>query len=87
MSAIVESAAPPVTASIDQPSVKTAEEIDKAPVSSAKVSVNYIECSIEDLIQYSDDEIATLNKEAIVKFNVKPKSARAYLISKKMIQV
>jgi hypothetical protein len=26
-------------------------------------------------------------KEAVVKFNVKPKSAREYLVAKKMIQV
>ena len=67
---------------------ETGEEVDEAEVKvSAKVSATYIDCKKEDLIQYSEDEEKTFYKEAIVKFNVKPKSAREYLISKKMIQV
>lgn len=63
------------------------EEMDLAPLSSAKVADSYIECKEEDLIRYPEEEEKVFIKEAIVKFNVKPKSARAYLISKKMIQV
>jgi hypothetical protein len=63
------------------------EELDQTPASSAKVSNDYIECKEEDLIYYSDEERQVFYKEAIVKFNVKPKSAREYLILKKMIQV
>lgn len=51
------------------------------------IEASYVECKEEDLVVYSDHEVEAFNKEAVVKFNVKPKSARQYLISKKMIQV
>ena len=63
------------------------EEVDEVPLTSDKLSEKYIECKEEDLIKYSDEEEEAFYKEAVVKFNVKPKSAREYLISKKIIQV
>jgi cytohesin len=41
---------------------------------------------LEDLILYNDDELQHINHEAVIKFNMKPKSARQYLITKRVIQ-
>ena len=88
MSALVEGSGTATTGESTTGGVQDkGEEVDQAPLSSAQVSASYIECKEEDLLQYSEDEEKVLIKEAIVKFNVKPKSARAYLVSKKMIQV
>lgn len=47
---------------------------------------NYAICSKDNLIQYSEDELQTIYNEAITKFNLKPKSLRDYLASKRVIQ-
>jgi len=43
--------------------------------------------SANELRIYTPKELAIINSEAIVKFNVKPSQAREYLVSKKVIQV
>ena len=87
MSALVEGSGIAATVESTTGDKDKGEEIDQAPLPSAKVSESYIECKEQDLLQYSEDEEKMFIKEAIVKFNVKPKTARTYLVSKKMIQV
>jgi hypothetical protein len=53
------------------------------------VSARYAKWREDELepLTHSLDEREAVLKEAVVKFNVKPKSAREYLVAKKMIQV
>ena len=90
MSAMVDTAAT-TTATATATLTPSSEEVDQAPVSSASASVSarYAKWREDELepLTHSLDERAAVLKEAVVKFNVKPKSAREYLVAKKMIQV
>lgn len=40
----------------------------------------------EDLIEYGDSERAAIMRDAVTKFNIKPKASRDFLVAKKVIQ-
>lgn len=43
-------------------------------------------CGQSDLITYSEDELNSILSDSVVKFNIKPKSARDYMVQKRVIQ-
>lgn len=59
---------------------ETTDRIQESP------QVNYCICPESELLSYSEDELQPIYNEAVTKFNIKPKSAREFLASKKVIQ-
>jgi cytohesin len=51
-----------------------------------KEEIPFLVNRLEDLKVYNEDELQKLYLEAVIKFNIKPKSVRQFLISKKLIQ-
>jgi hypothetical protein len=71
-----------ITASETIIQLQETSEDDTTPQTTKSYAVN----RKEDLLVFNDDELQQINIEAITKFNLKPKSAREYLIVKKVIQ-
>mmetsp|Transcript_14991 Transcript_14991/g.22554 ORF Transcript_14991/g.22554 Transcript_14991/m.22554 type:complete len:436 (-) Transcript_14991:7-1314(-) len=46
----------------------------------------FILCPAESLIKLTDEELQPIYSEAVIKFNIKPKSAREFLCSKRVMQ-
>jgi cytohesin len=61
-------------------------EIEGQVKENKKEEIPYLVNRIEDLKVYNDDELQRIYLDAVITFNLKPKSVRQYLISKKLIQ-